>query len=58
MDGPPRKPMRSGGALLALAILAGVVGGALLRQPSLGFLIGLGVGLVLLGLVWLADRRR
>jgi hypothetical protein len=58
MDGPSRTPMRAGGALLAFAILAGVIGGALLRQPSLGFLIGLGVGLALLGLVWLADRRR
>lgn len=58
MDQPSRKSMRAGGALLAFAILAGVVGGALLRQPSIGFLVGLGVGLLLLGAVWLADRRR
>lgn len=58
MDQPSRKPVRSGGALLAFAILAGVIGGALLRQPSLGFLIGLGAGLALLVLVWVADRRR
>ena len=48
---------RAGGALLAAAILAGVVAGALARQPSIGFLVGLGVGLLLLGAVWLLDRR-
>ena len=57
MDGPSRKPMRSGGALLAFAILAGVLAGTWLGQPSLGFLAGLGAGLALLALVWLRDRR-
>lgn len=57
MDNPFGKPMRSGGALLAFAILAGVLAGVLLGQPSLGFLGGLGVGVALLALVWLRDRR-
>lgn len=57
MDGPSSKPMRSGGALLAFAILAGVIAGVLLGQPSLGFLAGLAAGLALLALVWLRDRR-
>ena len=57
MDGPSGKPMRSGGALLAFAILAGVLAGVLLGQPSLGFLAGLGAGVALLALVWLRDRR-
>ena len=57
MDGHSRNS-RSGGVLLALAIVAGVVGGAIAGQPSLGFLIGAGVGLLLLGLVWAVDRRR
>lgn len=49
---------RAGGCLLALAVLAGTVIGVLYRQPSIGFLAGLGIGLTLLGLVWLADRKR
>jgi len=49
---------RAGGALLAAAILIGVVAGIFLRQPSIGFLAGLGAGLLLLGVVWLSDRRR
>ena len=48
---------RAGGALLAGSILIGVIAGIVLREPSIGFLAGLGVGLLLLGLVWLADRR-
>jgi hypothetical protein len=44
--------------LLAAAILIGVISGIVWREPSLGFLAGLGVGLVLLALVWLLDRRR
>lgn len=47
----------AGGCLLSLSILAGVAAGTLLRQPSIGFLAGLGAGLVLLALVWLVDRR-
>jgi hypothetical protein len=57
MDGPSRTPM-AGGFLLALSILVGVFIGVIERQASIGFLAGLGVGLVLLGLVWLMDRRR
>ena len=48
---------RTGGCLLAGSILAGVVIGALYREPSIGFLAGLVAGLALLGLVWLLDRR-
>lgn len=57
MSQPPHFS-RSGGILLALAIVTGAVVGTLKRQPSIGFLAGLGVGLVLLLLVWLIDRRR
>ena len=49
---------KSGGALLAAAILLGVLGGILMGEPSVGFLAGLGVGLVALGAVWLRERRR
>jgi hypothetical protein len=34
-----------------------LIGVIAVRQLSIGFLAGLGVGLLLLGLVWLADRR-
>ena len=47
----------AGGCLLAASILIGVVVGAVYREPSIGFLAGLGAGLALLGLVWLIDRR-
>lgn len=53
---PPRAP-RAGGALLAGAILVGVVAGAVAGQPSIGFLGGLAVGLLLVGAIWLSDRR-
>ena len=49
---------KAGGGFLAAAILLGVLGGVLLGEPSLGFLVGLGAGLVALGAVWLAERRR
>ena len=51
------KPVRGGGILLALAILVGAVVGLYGRQPMLGLLGGFAAGLVLLGLLWLVDRR-
>jgi hypothetical protein len=48
---------RAGGCLLAVSIMAGVAIGAFRHQTSIGFLAGLGVGLALLGLVWLRERR-
>ena len=49
---------KSGGALLAGAILIGVAVGLLVGEPSIGFLFGLGVGLAALGAVWVSERRR
>jgi hypothetical protein len=57
VEPPPRFP-RAGGALLAAAILVGVVAGTVVRQTSIGFLAGLGAGLLLILAVWLLDRRR
>jgi hypothetical protein len=48
----------AGGFLLALSLLCGAVTGALLGQPSIGFLVGAGIGLTLMVLIWLLDRRR
>ena len=54
----PRKNLQSGGFLLALAVVAGAVGGTMAGEPSIGILAGFGVGLLLLLAVWLIDRRR
>jgi hypothetical protein len=52
-----RRPFpRAGGFLLAVAILAGTFAGLAAGQASIGFLAGLGAGLLLLGAVWLLDR--
>jgi len=58
MTAPPRRSAQSGGVLLALSIVAGSTIGIINRQASIGFLAGLGIGLLLLVLVWLVDRRR
>lgn len=58
MTAPPRRTTQSGGVLLALSIVAGSTIGIINRQASIGFLAGLGIGLLLLLLVWLLDRRR
>ena len=55
MNAPSRTPI-AGGCLLTASILTGVVAGVALHQQSLGFLAGIGVGLLLAGLVWLRDR--
>lgn len=54
---PRRRGGMAGGSLLALSVVAGAVIGTLNGQPSIGFLIGLGVGALLLLLVFLLDRR-
>jgi hypothetical protein len=47
---------QAGGFILALSILVGAIGGAALHQSSIGFLAGLGVGVVLALLIWVLDR--
>jgi hypothetical protein len=58
MSDPKPKFRRAGGALLAASILTGVVAGTVMRQPSIGFLAGLGLGLTIAVVMWLLDRPR
>jgi len=52
---PERK---SGGVFIFLGVLAGLVGGVLFGEPSLGVMTGTGAGIAAAAMVWLADRRR
>lgn len=47
-----------GGVLIALCLLAGGVVGARYREPSLGVIVGLGVGVLLAVLFLWWDRSR
>lgn len=58
MTKPPSKTPMAGGFLLALSLIVSVFAGIARGEASFGFLIGLGVGIALLILVWLADRMR
>jgi len=54
----PNRANQAGGFFLAVSIIVGVIAGSILGQPSIGFLAGTGVGIVLLAAVWLIDRRK
>lgn len=49
---------QAAGSVLAISIIAGAVAGVIVGQPSIGFLVGLGAGVLLAVLFWLNDRRR
>ena len=49
---------QAGGFLLIACIFIGVIVGLMRGQPSLGFLIGTGIGIAAAVAVWLLDRRR
>ncbi len=53
-----KRSPRAGGFLLILCIFLGVVIGAMRGEPSLGFLIGAGLGVMAAIATWLIDRRR
>ena len=57
MAKPARRDARSGGSLLAIGVIAGAVAGTLAGEPTIGLLAGAGIGLALLLVVWLVDRR-
>lgn len=49
---------QAGGSILAISIISGTVAGVIVRQSSIGFLVGAAAGILLLALFWLRDRRR
>ncbi|HEX8466561.1 MAG TPA: hypothetical protein VF620_02005 [Allosphingosinicella sp.] len=49
---------QAAGFILAMSILAGAVAGAIVGQPSIGFLAGLAAGVAIALLFWLNERRR
>ncbi|HEX9964712.1 MAG TPA: hypothetical protein VGB04_06975 [Allosphingosinicella sp.] len=48
---------QAAGFILAISIMAGAVGGSIVGQPSIGFLVGLTAGVLLAILFWLNERR-
>lgn len=53
-----KRNIMAGGAPLAFLIIAGpIVAGLLGYSPSIGFLLGLGVGVVIAILIWLTGSR-
>jgi uncharacterized membrane protein len=49
---------QAAGFILAISILGGAVAGAIVGQPSIGFLAGLAAGVAIAILFWLNERRR
>ena len=49
---------QAGGAVLAIAIIAGAVAGTMVGQSSIGLIVGTAIGIVLAILIWLNDRRK
>jgi hypothetical protein len=49
---------QAAGSVLAISIIAGAVAGVIVGQPSIGFLVGLGAGVLIALLFWLNERRR
>jgi hypothetical protein len=57
-NAPQSRASLSGGFLIAVSLMVGVIFGAWKGQPSLGFVIGLAVGVVLAIAVWQIDKMR
>jgi len=58
-DIPPSdsKPPMGGGAPLALLMLAGVIIGGFLGQPTIGLLVGFALGALVAVLIWRMGSR-
>jgi uncharacterized BrkB/YihY/UPF0761 family membrane protein len=57
MEKTRRKGTRAGGFILAVCIMAGAIGGAMLRQASAGLLAGGALGVLIALALWWRDRR-
>ena len=57
MNGSRKSGTQGGGAIIAGAIITGVIGGIIAGQPSIGFLAGAGAGVLIALLFWLRERR-
>lgn len=57
-DPAPHKRPFAGGFLIVLGIMVGVVAGLIGGQPTVGFLIGGGVGAALALALYLRDQNR
>jgi uncharacterized membrane protein len=55
---PPARNAAGAGGPLVLALLAGIVIGFLLGQPTIGFLVGAAAGVAIAVVLWLRDRGR
>jgi len=53
---PPRSPL-AGGAPLALLTLLGPIVGGLMGQPTIGLLVGFGLGVLIAIAIWLWGPR-
>lgn len=51
-----KKEPTGAGAIIALLILAGTIGGGLMGQPSIGLLAGTAAGILIALLLWLRER--
>lgn len=54
---PAPRPANAGGFLLAAALMLGTGIGLALGEPSIGFLAGLAIGIVVALAIWLRGRR-
>jgi hypothetical protein len=52
------KPPTGAGAIIALLVMAGTIGGGILGQPSIGLLSGFGLGVLIAVILWWRERGR
>ena len=53
---PPRRDARGAGGPIILVLIVSIVVGFLLHQPTIGFLVGIALGLAIALMLWRGDR--
>lgn len=53
-----KKNPTGAGAILALTILGGTILGGMMGQPSIGLLVGTGLGIAVALLLWVKEREK